>query len=318
MIKNKELLITQAIEQAKINQYSDSNLNPSRTKLGPCFQFDGQWCGSSWTPPAPIFKDYKDSFIPVGEKYKNLEWLPLDIPKIKIKDLDKFMEIWEREKIPFLRTLPCNQEPWSKEDHPLGKDSTWYTPEYYGMHITCNATLDFNIHDLYKNGKLTNPHQESNASGNRQGREAYGVFDKKLYKDKFFSDIIIQVMQAFPITLISNMLIVETARDIVPHREQSWVWKSPTEFRVMLHDENTEPTVYVSDIDTGKTTYIDLPEDTNSFCWSNGNKVYGIDYHGKKSYQLIVNAVWNANKMDALLERSVAKYKDQLNYKLEL
>lgn len=316
MIQNKELLINQAIEKAKINQYDDSKFHPSRTKLGPCIQFAGQWSGSSWTNPMPIFQDYRDSFIPIGEKYKNLEWLPLDIPKIQISDFDKFIEIWEREKISFIRNLPCDQEPWSKDDHPLGKDSTWYSPEYYGMHITCNATIDFNIYDLYKDGRLTTNIQESNISGDQQGRKSYGVFNKKLYKDKFFSDIITQVMRSFPITRISNMLIVETAKDIPLHREQSWTWKSPTEFRVMLHDENTKPTMYVIDIETGSKTYIDLPEDTNSFCWSNGNKLYGIDYHGKKSYQLIVNAVWSSNKMDILLERSLEKYKNKLNYEL--
>jgi hypothetical protein len=95
---------------------------------------------------------------------------------------------------------------------------------------------------------------------------------------------------------------------VLPHREQSWVWKCPTEFRIMLHDENTEPTIYVTNIQTGKTTYIDLPSDTNSFAWSNGNYIYGIDYHGKKSYQLVVNAIWDSNKLEKLLENSLQKY----------
>ena len=125
-------------------------------------------------------------------------------------------------------------------------------------------------------------------------------------------------MFQFPIYSLSNILIVETKKDIVPHREQSWAWKCPTEFRIMLYDENTQPTIYVSDIETGETRYIDLPDDTNSFCWSNGTQVYGIDYHGKPSYQIIVNAMWHSKKLDSLLTASISKYANNLNYTIEL
>jgi hypothetical protein len=115
-------------------------------------------------------------------------------------------------------------------------------------------------------------------------------------------------MDLFPIEQISNMLILEQLREVEAHREQSWVWKCPTEFRVMLHDENTKPNFYVGNIETGEISYIDLPKETNSFCWSNGTHVYGIDYYGKKSYQLVINAILNPDKVDKLLERSISKY----------
>ena len=103
-------------------------------------------------------------------------------------------------------------------------------------------------------------------------------------------------------------MILEPVRDVAAHREQSWCWRCPTEFRSMIADANSEPTVYVADIETGEVNYIDLPNDTTSFCWSNGTKVYGVDYHGKPSYQLVVNAIWDSARMRDLLTRSINKY----------
>jgi hypothetical protein len=226
----------------------------------------------------------------VGEKFQNLSWVPLNLPKFNIGDLSVFEEIWERESI----EIKNNNDPS-------------YITEFKGLHITANCLLDFNLHDLYVNGKMSKT-QVSDASGYSQGRNVVGAWSKKLYKHKFFFNLISEIMDKFPIRQISNMLILETINDVLPHREQSWVWKCPTEFRIMLHDENTEPTIYVTNIQTGKTTYIDLPSDTNSFAWSNGNYIYGIDYHGKKSYQLVVNAIWDSNKLEKLLENSLQKY----------
>ncbi len=283
--------VEQAIQQAKIDQFDLSKLNPSHTKLGPCMQQFGKVSPSSWWPPQPWPESYIQSMLTVGEKYKDLSWLPLDLPKIQIEDFSTFEEIWQRESIEIIKA----------------DDPNWQ-PEFRGLHISANCLLDFNLHDLYINGKMTKI-QISDEAGYSQGRSIVGKYAKKLYKNKFFFNLISQVMDLFPIEQISNVLILEQLRDIAPHREQSWVWKCPTEFRVMLHDENTQPNIYVANIESGEGNYVNLPNDTNSFCWSNGTHVYGIDYHEKKSYQLVVNAVWNANKVDKLVQRSISKYK---------
>ena len=266
------------------------NYNSSATKLGPTIQAYNKWCGSSWSMPVPIPEMYSNRMHELEKKYGNITWLPLALPKFGLGDIDEFKEIWERESIEIKRA------------HDLGD-----VADFKGMHITSNCQLDFNLHDLYKNGRLT-ASQISDTNGYTQGRDVVGVYTKKLYKDKFFFNLVSQVMDTFPISEMSNMMILETIKNVAPHKEQSWSWRCPTEFRIMLHDENTEPTVYIVD-ETGNKSYIDLPSDTNSVCWSNGNYSYGIDYHGKPSYQLVVNAVWNSKKMDTLLERSIEKYK---------
>lgn len=286
---DKDLALQEALDQARSTPLSLTKMIPGHTKLGPCFQGKGVWAAASWNKPVPIDFNYISKFKTLGEKYKHLDYVPLDIPKIELDDYDEFLSIWNKEKI-LLRPKDSLEE-----------------SSLYGLHITSNALLDFNLHDLYVNGKPPS-NMISTEAGWNQGRVSDGLYTKKLYKHKFWSNLIVQVMDTFPVHTLSNILIIETKDNVLPHQEQSWNWKCPTEFRVSLHDENTVPTVYVADIESGKVTYVDLPTDTNSFCWSNGTKLYGIDYHGKPYYQMIVNAVWNSTKFEQLLDRSIIKY----------
>jgi hypothetical protein len=255
------------------------------------------WSFASWVKPFPMHQEYIDKMNFLGERYKNIKWLPLALPKFELGSYEEFKTIWDRECIEI-----------KKSDDPDD------IAEFKGLHITSNALIDFNIHDLYVDGRMSKQ-QVSTETGYRQGREVVGAYTKKLYKHKFFFNIVSEIMFKMPISKLSNILIIETLRDVKPHREQSWVWQCPTEFRINIYDDQ-QPKVYVSDIETGETLYIDLPDDTNSFCWSNGTQVYGIDYYNKPSFQIVVNAVLDTEKLKTLLDSSIAKYKDQLNYKL--
>ena len=297
MISNKQELIDQARSLAKINQFDHDQLSPSLTKLGPCIQSKGMWSFASWVKPFPMHQEYINKMEELGDRYKNVKWLPLALPKFELGSYEEFKTIWDRECIEI-----------KKSDDPSD------IAEFKGLHITSNALIDFNIHDLYVDGRMSKQ-QVSTETGYRQGREVVGAYTKKLYKHKFFFNIVSEIMFKMPIHKLSNILVLETLQDIKPHREQSWVWQCPTEFRINIYDDQ-QPKVYVSDIETGETLYIDLPDDTNSFCWSNGTQVYGIDYYNKPSFQIVVNAVLDTEKLKTLLDSSIAKYKDHLNYKL--
>lgn len=284
-------ILQQKIQEAKNSEFSYLNLDSSRTKLGPTLCKNGNFYYSSWAPGYPIPDSYLKKIKLLEEKYQSIFWLPLDLPKIEINDWEKFLEIWEREKIAIIK-----------------KDDTNFIQEFYGLHIGVNPVIDFYCHDIYDVNGATNVKLISDISGFTQGRESIGVYTKKLYKDKFFNSLISTIMARFPIAIINSISIFEVMNDVIPHREETWAWKCPTEFRISLYDENTNPTLYVTDIESLETRYIDLPEDTNSFCWSNGTKLYGIDYHGKKNFQLVVNAIWNPLKLDNLLSKSLKKY----------
>lgn len=293
MIANKAELLEQARKNAVVDQFNHKILNPSLTKLGPCMQMYGKIARPSWAPPNPTPDSYIESMNKLGDKYESLTWMPLAVPKITFDNYNEFLEIWERESILIKRLSDADD-----------------AAEFRGFHITSNALLDFNLHDMYVDGKMPKA-LISDGTGYTQGRDMVGNWTKKLYKHKIFFNIISHAMKYFPIKYVSNMMIVEPIKDVAPHREQSWVWRCPTEFRINLYDENTDTTMYVSNIQTGETKYISLPEDTNNFCWSNGTHVYGMDYHGKRKFQLIVNGVWTSKTIDNLLTRSLEKYGKQ-------
>ena len=237
---------------------------------------------------------YDKAMNELGEKYRNIRWLPLDIPKIEFDNYEEFLEVWDRENIDVVRTKPCTAEPWERNAHPLGKLSNWHIPQFKGLYIYTEDPDNF-----YENER--------------------GIFAHKYYPHPVFNKIIDQVKEYFPFHHITHMYIWESVKDVFPHRDQTIFWNCPTEFRAMLHDDNDQPTLYVSDIENSDSHFIDTSGmDTNSFCWSNGSQIHGSDYYGKRKQLLCINGYLSISKLDNLLERSVEKYKDQLNYKLEL
>jgi hypothetical protein len=238
-------------------------------------------------------KEYIDKMEALGEKYRPIRWLPLDIPKFELDDIEEFKDIWEKESIDILRVRPDEAEPWSKEDHPFKESSSWNYPGFRGLH-------------LYEN-KVVAPISKDSFCG-------------KLYEgnNKQLKRILEQVFDHFPIHTYFSVFIWQSTREIGPHRDKGFDWKCPTEFRAMLHDENETPTLYVADCEHRDVNYIDCPDDTNSFCWSNGTQVHGSDYHGKKKWILCIAGAQHAAKSDELFARSIRKYKDKLNYNLEI
>jgi hypothetical protein len=291
-------LVDHVRSTARLNQYDISKMNSSHTKLGPTHHHhSGLFSASSWVKPVPLPESYAKRMMALGEKYQNLRWLPLDIPVIDFEHKEEFLEIWNKEKIALLPT-----------------DGSIADPEFYGMHIHSNCLLDFQYHDTYS--QKINVQHISEESGMLQGRQPIGLYTKKLFRHRFFSRIIDQILCTYPINLLSNIMILETARNVAPHREETWAWKCPTELRSLLFEN--KPKIYVADIEHGDINYVNMPADTNTVCWSNGTQIYGIDYNNEPSFQIVVNAVWDYKKIDHLLETSISKYKSILNYKLEI
>lgn len=237
-------------------------------------------------------QEYIDKMRLLGEKYKEVKWLPLDIPRIDFDDLEEFKDIWTKESIPILRTKPDVAEPWTKDTHPYGKLSSWYAPQFNGLTLWQNPAVPIET----------------------------GTFAAKEYKGDSaqLKRIVEQVFDYFPIHTMLTVFIWQSTCAVQPHRDKSAYWKCPTDFRVMLHDENEDPTLFVADIEKGDVNYIDCPPDTNSFCWSNGTQVHGSDYYGKVKYLLCISGIQHSAKSDELFSRSIKKYKNQLNYDLQI
>lgn len=235
---------------------------------------------------------YLDELHRLSAKYRPIRWIPLDVPRFEV-DMEEFLSIWDKEKIDIIRTMPDAAEPWTKEAHPLGKSSNWHNPQFKGM-------------DIYS----------WNKENFAESRDL--AWTSKLYEHKFFEPILEQIRDTLPFHSISHLYIWESVRDVMPHRDAEYFWDMPNMFRIMINDENEKPTLYVCDVDHGDLNYIDLPEDTNTFVWSNGSQIHGSEFYGKRKQLICINGAFSISKYEALLDRSVSKYKDKLNYKLEM
>ena len=245
--------------------------------------------GKDYYAEVDLPQSYINKMKELGEKYRKVRWLPLDIPKIELDDIEEFKHFWEKESIDVLRVKPDVAEPWTKEEHPLKQSSSWYVPTFKGLHLYENEIASPISHDSFS-GKL------------------YKGSNKQLQRLKE------QVFDYFPMHTMFAVFIWQSTREVVPHRDRGLYFNCPTEFRVMLHDENDRPTLYVADTDDREVYYIDCPPDTNSFCWSNGSQIHGSDYFGKKKWILCVAGAANSTKADELFTRSINKYRDKLNY----
>lgn len=237
---------------------------------------------------------YQREMTRLGDKYRNIRWLPLDVPPVRFDDYDEFLRVWEENCIDVVRVKPCTAEPWTKENHPLGLASNYYRPQFKGLHIYTQHPENF---------------EEVEA----------GIFAHRYYTHPVFEPLIEWVKTYLPFHIVDFIYIWESVREVYPHRDQTYFWNCPTEFRAMLHDENTEPTLYVADVEHGDAHFVDTTGlDTNAFCWSNGSQIHGSDYHGKRKQLLCINGILSVSKLEALIDRSIEKYKDKINYKLEI
>lgn len=237
---------------------------------------------------------YLSKMKELGVKYRSIRWLPLDIPKIKFDDWDEFLDFWANESIDVVRTRPCTAEPWTAETHPLGKYSNYYKPQFKGIHFFTKNPDTFET-------------------------DENGIFARKYLTHPMFKKIIEQLHEYMPFYEIQHAKIWESVKAVYPHRDQTFFWDCPTEFRVMLNDENPQPTLYVADVEFGDAHFIDLKGlDTNSFTWSNGSQIHGSNFLGKRKHLICIDGTLDPLKLEPLIDRSIEKYKNSINYTLDI
>lgn len=131
-----------------------------------------------------------------------------------------------------------------------------------------------------------------------------------------------QIYDYLPIKFLVSYSLWSSNDAIGPHRDQASFYDLPSSFRIMLHDENPKPTLFVSEAPKGKIQiYKDINliprlEKTNSFIWNNFRTMHGSFYDSsyKKILLIIGNAVVDWEKYDMLIERSIKKYQDEVVY----
>ena len=97
-----------------------------------------------------------------------------------------------------------------------------------------------------------------------------------------------------------------------PHRDDSYYFDTPLSFRLMIHDENPQPTLFFLDRHN-KKHYPDWSK-TNSFVFNNLRLRHGSNYD--PNYRKCIFVFWryvlDIKKYRDLLERSISKFQDKL------
>jgi hypothetical protein len=131
----------------------------------------------------------------------------------------------------------------------------------------------------------------------------------------YFPNMFSKIFSVMPYTRISHITICSNIRPIVPHIDPSALFcPYPNTLRIMLHDENLEPTFYLTNWsdeklkttiternllpyseryiqshDAVRRHYVYLPPSSNTFVFSNGEFLHGADYHSKRKILMLIH-----------------------------
>jgi hypothetical protein len=139
-----------------------------------------------------------------------------------------------------------------------------------------------------------------------------------------FSQIYQQIMDCLPIKKLYNINIWSSCNPIIAHRDHIQFIDCPLAFRIMMHDENPKPTLYVEESlpDNDNATNLEkhwcqLPEQTNTFVWNNLRVKHGSQHDSKfrKILMLIQAYDIDWNKADSLLDRSTRAFSQEFYLK---
>lgn len=236
------------------------------------------------------------------EKYKNIPYLFLDVPKI-IPD-DNFKNLWNEKKIPVVRRLPDDRYPFKNaeeaEEHTrqTGRSNEYSNASWDGF-IALNTTL-------------------------ADPRWASSIIDGPTLLPKFFQQLYdhLPIKQLTQVVFWSNNIPIGIHRDIT--EQYSW----PSSIRIMIEDDNPEPTFFLTpfddhlpantpsrpiplDIKTQSTAkFIDTNNSpSNAFIYNNKQWAHGaLKNKGVRKILCAIGVNYDFDKLEVLLDQSIAKY----------
>ena len=139
--------------------------------------------------------------------------------------------------------------------------------------------------------------------------------------NSLFPNLYDQFMEYFPFKSIEKYSFWCSDEAVGPHRDNQCFLDLPASFRVMIHDENPQSTLYVEEYAADSKTpvpnkfkYLPRMEDTNSYAWSNLRLKHGSNFNvgSSKIIVLFHHYTFDWNKYNNLLDRSIAKYPDHV------
>jgi len=211
------------------------------------------------------------------EDWKNYAYIPLDIPKF---DCPEIVE-WFFNRCAETKKLNISH----------------HNPSIYD--------LFFNTVEIYYNEKSKNR--------TKKYRTANNLTDEFMEK---FPDFYNKLLENFPFKSVGYLMFLNCTDEVKMHRDHENIVDGPTQFRIMLYDEN--PISTLGFVDSLPDTEVDLSkkfltaqlEDTNSLAWNNLRVKHGSSYNPKykKIILGIIDYELDMPRLHDLMKRSVEKY----------
>lgn len=233
------------------------------------------------------------------EKYQGIPFVHLDVPRL-VAD-QNFLDVFNSQAQPVLRVAKTNGYPFTREEaESKAKTESWFANEY--VEAGCN----------WKGLFLTPPVDQSM---------------QHVYLDinQYFPKLQQQILDQFPIKKIKTIRCWENLKEIGLHRDLLEQYPFPSSLRVMLYDENPEPTFWMYPWPKDKLgwgyerIFVNNPNEvlevdawrheSNSFMFNNYQWCHAARKNPQYSKILMfIEATWDWAKFEVLLDRSIEKY----------
>lgn len=237
-----------------------------------------------------------------AEKYNNIPYVILDIPKI-VPD-DHFSTVWQEKNVPIVRTKSDSRYPYSPEEaeeiyKSTGKANEYTMPNWNGIVAFRGAGAD--------------------------DRWTESVIDGETLLPKLFQ----QLNDLLPIRKLTYVIFWQNQRPIGIHRDLHEQYTLPTSLRVVIEDNNPTPTFFLEPVhdylndhfhskgkpnDWSVCKFVDVSKtDSNTFLYNNKQWAHGakkIEGHSKILCSISCQFDWV--KYEKLLDQSIAKYGNNL------
>jgi hypothetical protein len=234
-----------------------------------------------------------------AEKYKNIPYVFLDVPKIEVDD--NFHEVWNEFKKPILRLKPDARDPRTPEEaaeykrQNPGWTNQWVEANWDGIIAYTSAEAD----DRWTESRV----------------DGYKLFPK------FFQAI----HDLLPVRKVSQVLFWSNVREIGMHRDMHEQLPFPSSIRMMIEDHNPCPTFFLMPVDDSfKTSKVPedrsklIPLDTsnapsNVFMYNNKDYAHGaIKLEGYSKILCSMSLDYDWVKLERMLDETIAKYGNNL------
>lgn len=248
-------------------------------------------------------KYYNDRYpAHFDEKYKNIPYLFLDVPKI-VPD-NNFKDLWNEKKVSIVRQKPDDRYPFKNAEE---------------------------AEENFKKTGRTNEYTKANWDGfialstaQADDRWASSVVHGPTLLPKFFQ----QLYEYLPIVKLTQVLFWSNNIPIGVHRDLHEQYSWPSSIRMMIEDDNEEPTFFLTPFDENLPANAPsrpIPEnvrsdssikfiDTNNspsnvFMYNNKQWAHGaLKKQGTRKILCALGIDYDFKKLEVLLDRSIEKY----------